>query len=107
MNSIQWLQQWYHAQCNDTWEHQHGITIQSLDNPGWLVKIDLAGTPLQSLNMREVGKESHVNHKGIEGQHDWLHCTVKDGFFVGAGGPFSLLSICNVFRNWVEKKIGQ
>ena len=45
MNSLQWLQQWYYAHCDDTWEHQHGITIQSLDNPGWLVKVDLAGKP--------------------------------------------------------------
>jgi hypothetical protein len=85
MNSLQWLQQWYYAHCDDTWEHQHGITIQSLDNPGWLVKIDLAGTPLESVNMKTVGQESHINHSGITGDHDWLYCKVEDGFFVGAG----------------------
>jgi hypothetical protein len=52
MNSLQWLQQWYYAHCDDTWEHQHGITIQSLDNPGWLIKIDLAGTPLSGVDIQ-------------------------------------------------------
>jgi hypothetical protein len=107
MNSLQWLQQWYYAHCDDTWEHQHGITIQSLDNPGWLVKVDLAGTALESVSMKTVGQESHVNHSGITGDHDWLYCKVEDGFFVGAGGPSALFSICKVFRGWVEKRIGQ
>ena len=107
MDSIQWLQQWYRAQCDDAWEHHHGVTIQTLDNPGWVVKIDLAGTPLHSVMMKEVGQLSQVNHSGIEGHQDWLNCRVEAGFFVGAGGPFSLLSICDVFRNWVEKTGGE
>ena len=41
MNSLEWLQSWYAAQCNDTWEHDHGITIDTLDNPGWHVRIDV------------------------------------------------------------------
>jgi hypothetical protein len=39
---------WYRSQCNDTWEHQYGIRIDSLDNPGWSVTISLTGTPLES-----------------------------------------------------------
>jgi hypothetical protein len=107
MNSITWLQQWYYAQCNDLWEHQHGITIQSCDNPGWLVKIDLAGTAVQEMTMKEVGQLSAVNHSGINGKHDWLHCKIEDGCFVGAGGPFCLMAICDVFRDWVEETTGK
>ncbi len=107
MNSLQWLQQWYRAECDDAWEHQHGITIQSLDNPGWLIKIDLAGTRLESVNMKPVGLESHINHSGITGNHHLLYCKVEDGFFIGAGGPHALFSICKVFRHWVEKRIGR
>ncbi len=106
MNSITWLQNWYYTQCDDAWEHRHGITIQSCDNPGWLVKIDLAGTLLENLQMEEVGKESTINHSGINGYHDWLHCKVEDGFFIGGGGPFSLTAICDVFRDWVARTNG-
>jgi len=103
MNSIQWLQNWYRAQCNDDWEHHHGVTIQTLDNPGWLVTVDLTGTALQSLAMKDVGQLADVNHGGTKGNHDWLNCKVEDGFFVGAGGPLSLFLIGDVFRVWVEK----
>jgi hypothetical protein len=32
---ISWLQRWYTAQCDGGWEHHYGITIGTLDNPGW------------------------------------------------------------------------
>ena len=38
------LSDWYQSQCNGTWEHELGIVIDTIDNPGWLVKIDLRGT---------------------------------------------------------------
>ncbi|TMB85990.1 MAG: hypothetical protein E6J45_14585 [Chloroflexi bacterium] len=28
------LQHWYLSRCDGEWEHQRGITIESLDNPG-------------------------------------------------------------------------
>ena len=40
------LQNWYISNCNGEWEHQHGINIESRDNPGWWVKIDLMTTEL-------------------------------------------------------------
>ncbi len=43
------LQRWYLAQCNDDWEHSYGVTIETLDNPGWSVHIDLADTALSDL----------------------------------------------------------
>lgn len=103
MDSIQWLQAWYRAKCNDDWEHQYGITIQTLDNPGWTVTIDLVGTSQENRQMREVGDSSNINHVGLEGSHDWLHCMVERNRFVGAGGPTSLVPICDVFRKWVEE----
>ncbi len=30
----------YRERCNDEWEHFHGITIETVDNPGWIVIID-------------------------------------------------------------------
>jgi Immunity protein 53 len=36
------LEKWYRARCNGDWEHQWGVEIGTLDNPGWRVHIDLA-----------------------------------------------------------------
>ena len=104
MDSIQWLEAWYRRQCNGEWEHHNGITIQTLDNPGWLVTIDLAGTALQNTAMEEVGDASQINHAGLEGNHNWLHCRIQDNRYLGAGGSSSLLAICEVFRKWVESQ---
>ncbi len=101
-NSVSWLQQWYFEQCNDQWEHQYGITIETLDNPGWLVKVDLHGTAMQDVEMPEVGQLTDGNHSGIGGEQGWLHCKVEEDCFIGAGGPSSLFAICDSFREWVE-----
>ena len=42
------LQKWYASQCDGHWEHSSGITIESMDNPGWWVKINLKGTSLEN-----------------------------------------------------------
>ncbi|GHB54781.1 hypothetical protein GCM10010331_48120 [Streptomyces xanthochromogenes] len=34
-NVLDRLQSWYSAQCNGDWEHEWGIKIDTLDNPGW------------------------------------------------------------------------
>src|SRR5687768_6013127 len=39
-----YLANWYAAQCDDEWEHEFGIRLQTLDNPGWNLQIDLVGT---------------------------------------------------------------
>jgi hypothetical protein len=38
------LEEWFVARCNGNWEHGSGISIETLDNPGWRVKIDLRDT---------------------------------------------------------------
>jgi Immunity protein 53 len=44
LDNISWLEDWYETQCDGDWEHQHGLKIDTLDNPGWQVQIDLDGT---------------------------------------------------------------
>ena len=36
-DELSWLQQWYSAHCDGEWEHGFGVTIATLDNPGWSV----------------------------------------------------------------------
>ena len=40
------LERWYAAQCNGDWEHTYGVTLETLDNPGWYFKVELADTYL-------------------------------------------------------------
>lgn len=75
----QWLQSWYAENCNGNWEHSQGVNIQTLDNPGWSVVIDLRGTALEA---RDMPAHTYEND-----EHDWIFCKVEDGRFLAQGDP--------------------
>lgn len=33
------LEQYYQEKCDGTWEHSYGFTLESCDNPGWMLNI--------------------------------------------------------------------
>jgi hypothetical protein len=83
------LQRWYLDRCDGDWEHPFGITIETLDNPGWMVTIDLQDTEWQGLcEAREVVKRSDT---------DWIETELIDGKFVGAGGAANLNELLELF----------
>ena len=43
MGPLEALAAWYSGNCNGTWEHQYGVEISTLDNPGWQVKSTFVG----------------------------------------------------------------
>lgn len=47
MDMTEWLIDWYRSECNGDWEHAYGIQIDTIDNPGWSLKIDLLETSLE------------------------------------------------------------
>jgi len=86
------LEQWYSKQCNGDWEHQCGIQIETLDNPGWRLIIDLKDTELQNKIFTQTKIERSEN--------DWYHCNVMENKFIGNCGPFNLHEVLNVFFLW-------
>jgi hypothetical protein len=92
MNTLLEIQQWYHAQCNGDWEHTYGVKIDTLDNPGWSVTIELFDTELKGREFPEMASMEH--------ETDWIRCSVEGGKFVGYGGPFMLEQILRVFLTW-------
>lgn len=91
---LKWLQKWYEYNCDGSWEHMFGIKIDTLDNPGWLVKIDLEETILENKPFEEI----HYDN----GDHDWIWCRIKGNVFNGAGDPQKLETILAVFKEWAE-----
>ena len=94
MNEILGVQKWYSSQCDGDWEHRYGISIETLDNPGWLVKIDLTETTLQHADFPPISIGD-----GEEGR-EWISCNVEKGVFVGAGDAGKLQKILSVFLQW-------
>jgi len=95
------LQQWYASQCDGDWEHQYGVKIDTLDNPGWRVTVDVAGTELEgrSFEPLECGL-------GNDASTDWHSLSVKDSKFEGAGDPTKLGFILRTFLDWAERPGG-
>ena len=89
---LELLQEWYLQNCDGDWEHTYGLSIETLDNPGWRVKIDLTGTYLEIKHFESIKIERSDN--------DWIHCWVKENKFNGAGGPKNLQEILSKFLEW-------
>jgi hypothetical protein len=105
---ISWLQDWYTKQCDGDWEHDYGITIGTLDNPGWYVVINLVETPLETAAFEPVRRhrseedwvECRIVETQSEGRWEWVG-DVGGPQYQGAGGPHNLLEIVHIFREWV------
>lgn len=89
MSLLEQLQAWYMGECNDDWEHSFGIKIETLDNPGWLVTIDLSET-----NWADLKVERTINERT---ETNWLQFEVLEQKFIGCGGPYNLEEILRAF----------
>jgi len=98
MSPLDDLQAWYHAQCNGDWEHTYGIKIETLDNPGWSVRIDLTDTLLEGRAFDAVCLGDPNNPDDA----DWLDLKVEDNRFVGHGGALQLETILRAFLDWAR-----
>jgi Immunity protein 53 len=83
------LQDWYVSECNGDWEHSCGITIETLDNPGWLLSVDLTDTSLESASLAPT--KSNISDS------DWTRVEITEGRFKGTGGATNLEQLIELF----------
>lgn len=91
-DAISWLCDWYHRQCVDEWQEEYGVYINTLDNPGWSIKIDLVRTALQDKPFQEVKFE--------RSEHDWITARMNAKHFEAFGGPNNLHELIEIFLRW-------
>lgn len=94
MDDLIWLNQWFKEQCNGYWEHDSGIKIATLDNPGWLININIENTDLENINFIPISMDRT--------EDDWIRCFVKLRKFEAYGGIFNLNEMLKIFREWAE-----
>jgi len=93
MSEVRELQTWFLSHCDEDWEHGDGITIETLDNPGWTVTINLDGTEVEGNTFRNV--EDNYDH-----DTDWLRCWREHSTFRGVCGPSRLADVLRIFLDW-------
>lgn len=93
---LEWLQSFYLRWCDDDWEHTYGVKIDTLDNPGWSVEVNLTETPFEDRPFERLEVE--------RSEHDWYHCWLESKVFNIACGPKNLTEALEVFRDWVGRQ---
>jgi len=91
MSTLARTEAWYLRQCNGDWEHLYGITIETLDNAGWSVTIDLTGTKLERVPYSRLSENAG------------LDCRVERAKWKGTGGALELNQLLEEFFSWAEK----
>ena len=95
-NILDWLCNWFARQCDGDWEHMYGIKIETTDNPGWSIEIDLRDTNLEDLD---------IPWKLIEySDANWYGIAVKDRMFTAAGDLTKLTFLLEKFKEIVESQ---
>jgi hypothetical protein len=88
------LEEWYGARCNGEWEHSWGVKIDTLDNPGWTISIDLNETRADGRSLEKL--------KIVRTEEDWIHYWVEKKTFQINCGPLNLTEAVQIFVAWFE-----
>jgi hypothetical protein len=90
------LQAWFAARCDGNWEQEYGVTIQTVEEPGWELRVDLVGTPLQGVVLAREGV--------TRDDEDWCEAW-SDGYtFHAVGGPHNLDDLVGSFLSFAERR---
>lgn len=97
--SLKTVMDWYIEQCDGDWEHGEGISISTLDNPGWIMKARLVGTDLEGVQMAPI-------FEGCDPDMPvWIDCRIRDGRFVGACDPTQLPRVIDTFAALIHSRL--
>ena len=96
-SAISELERWYASQCDGDWEHSYGVKIETLDNPGWRVRIDLQETKRQDAKLERV----KINRADND---EWVQYWVEKMQFNIACGPKNLSEAVGIFLRWFESR---
>ncbi|TGN21626.1 immunity 53 family protein [Empedobacter tilapiae] len=89
---IDWLQNWYESQCDGDWEHYYGIKIETLDNPGWDISVDINNYIVADISWSIYGD---FNSK-------WIGFKIKDSKFNGSCDPTSFKILLEVLKEIID-----
>ncbi len=82
------LQHWYASACDGDWEHSYGVRIETTDNPGWILAVDLFRTSL-------YGRTCEAEEQFADGS--WISAKSDGIEFVAACDPSSLERVIEYF----------
>jgi hypothetical protein len=100
MDALESFQNWYASHCDGEWEHSFGVKIQTLDNPGWSVQINLIDTELEGRDFIAISEQNDREHD--QEPDRWIECFVRDNVWNGVGDETKLARILTQFLTWAK-----
>ena len=94
-STLQRLQDWYFSQCDGDWEHDWGVRVSTLDNPGWSIDINTDETVYEKVTFEAVKIE--------RSNDDWIHAFREETTIKLRCGPKNLEESLLIFLDWVEQ----
>lgn len=93
---LNWLMNWYNTQCDGNWEHDYGILIETTDNPGWSIEINLQNT---SVNDLEIPWGYHQIN-----ETSWYGYKIENSLFTASCSPLYLENLITIFKDIVVER---
>lgn len=97
MELLKKLEHWFLLHCDGDWEHSYGITIDTLDNPGWRLAVDLTDTLLEDTDFPSMQLGDSMDKKNL-----WITCYKENNTFIGIGSIDSLEKMLSIFLDWAD-----
>jgi hypothetical protein len=94
---IDWLQNWFEGQCDGSWEHEYSIRIETIDNPGWNIEIDLPS----EMNNIVASQEWKLFELSDD---NWIGYKIENNIFSASGDSKKLNLMLLIFKNFIENK---
>lgn len=86
------IENWYRNRCDGEWEHDGGIRIATLDNPGWIIHVNFCG-----LDHRFDTSISSRNFERSEDDWAFFSYDAAEDELRIACGPANLTEVFEVF----------
>ncbi len=87
-----WLLKWYKNQCDIHTRIVDMIKIDTIDNPGWALEINLQNTLLKD----QIFKKVKIDRT----EDNWIFCCFRNYIFEAACGSLNLIECLANFREW-------
>jgi hypothetical protein len=94
MTNLEKLQSWLAEQADGEREHTYGVRIETTDNPGWILRIDLHETIWEKIVLPPFSYETS--------ESDWYFYKIEDNVFTAAGDLSKLDFLIGTFFSIIE-----
>lgn len=91
-NAIEIITKWYQIKCDGQWEHEYGIEIKNIDNPGWCIQI------------KEDEKKLPFTYEVEFSDENWVHIKATEYNFSAYGGPINLNELLEQAAKWLNNE---